>query len=91
MCTSARALMKPEATSFVHAPARCSLALDQSNACPATPCATTLPRPPHPVPTFVTMANAPLSERDGAGQRGDLGRKGRGIIFANKAGPAKSA
>jgi hypothetical protein len=22
-------------------------------------------RPPHPIPTFVTMANAPLSERDG--------------------------
>jgi hypothetical protein len=26
----------------------------------------TLPRPPHPIPTFVTMANAPLAERDGA-------------------------
>ena len=26
--------------------------------------ATTLPRPPHPIPTFVTMANAPLPERD---------------------------
>jgi len=25
----------------------------------------TLPRPPHPAPTSVTMANAPLSERDG--------------------------
>ena len=25
----------------------------------------TLPRPPHPAPTFVTMANAPLSEQDG--------------------------
>jgi len=24
-----------------------------------------LPRPPHPIPTFVTMANAPRSERDG--------------------------
>jgi hypothetical protein len=24
----------------------------------------TLPRPPHPVPTFVTMANAPREERD---------------------------
>jgi hypothetical protein len=23
------------------------------------------PRPPHPIPTFVTMANAPLPERDG--------------------------
>jgi hypothetical protein len=26
---------------------------------------TTLPRPPHPAPTFVTMANAPLPEQDG--------------------------
>src|SRR6266567_8375170 len=26
----------------------------------------TLPRPPHPIPTFVTMANAPLAGRDGA-------------------------
>src|SRR5258705_14023183 len=25
----------------------------------------TLPRPPHPIPTFVTMANAPLVGRDG--------------------------
>jgi hypothetical protein len=25
-----------------------------------------LPRPPHPIPTFVTMANAPLPEQDGA-------------------------
>jgi hypothetical protein len=25
----------------------------------------TLPRPPHPAPTFVTMANAPQEERDG--------------------------
>jgi hypothetical protein len=24
-----------------------------------------LSRPPHPIPTFVTMANAPLPERDG--------------------------
>jgi hypothetical protein len=33
----------------------------------------TLPRPPHPVPTSVTMANAPLAERDGEGFRFDLG------------------
>ena len=26
----------------------------------------TLPRPPHPAPTFVTMANAPLAGQDGA-------------------------
>ena len=29
----------------------------------------TLPRPPQPAPTFVTMANAPLSGRDGGGYR----------------------
>jgi hypothetical protein len=29
----------------------------------------TLPRPPHPAPTFVTMANAPLSEQDGVRYR----------------------
>jgi hypothetical protein len=28
-----------------------------------SPRATTQPRPPHPVPTFVTMANAPLKDR----------------------------
>jgi hypothetical protein len=28
-------------------------------------CARALPRPPHPAPTFVTMANAPLAGRDG--------------------------
>jgi hypothetical protein len=28
--------------------------------------ATTTPRPPHPIPTFVTMANAPLPGQDGA-------------------------
>ena len=27
------------------------------------------PRPPHPAPTFVTMANAPLTEQDGCGYR----------------------
>jgi hypothetical protein len=32
-----------------------------------------LPRPPHPVPTFVTMANAPLSGRDGKIFKSDLG------------------
>src|SRR5258705_6529656 len=33
----------------------------------------TLPRPPHPTPTFVMMANAPLVGRDGEGSRCDLG------------------
>src|SRR6266481_4254273 len=36
-------------------------------------CAPTLPRPPHPVPTFATMANAPLAGRDGPSRKGDLG------------------
>ena len=31
-----------------------------------------LPRPPHPVPTFVTMANAPPPGPDGRRQEGDL-------------------
>jgi hypothetical protein len=33
----------------------------------------TLPRPPHPIPTFVTMANAPLAGRDDESSRCDLG------------------
>jgi hypothetical protein len=33
----------------------------------------TLPRPPLPAPTFVTMANAPLAGRDGASCKADLG------------------
>ena len=33
----------------------------------------TLPRPPHPIPTFVTMANAPLAGRDDKSSRCDLG------------------
>ena len=37
MCTTAEALTKPEATSFVHAPVKCSQAFAQSNACPAIP------------------------------------------------------
>src|ERR1700760_982227 len=46
---------------FVSAP------VDRSRARPALqpPRATTLPRPPLPAPTFVTMANAPLTGRDG--------------------------
>jgi len=39
------------------------------------------PRPPHPIPTFVTMANAPLSERDGEGGRDDLGQMGSGLFL----------
>jgi len=33
----------------------------------------TLPRPPHPAPTFVTMANAPHEEQDGGSYGTDLG------------------
>src|SRR5437879_3854514 len=40
----------------------------------------TLPRPPHPIPTFVTMANAPREERDGRISRPDLGQMKTGIF-----------
>ena len=41
----------------------------------------TLPRPPQPAPTFVTMANAPLAGRDGGSCRGDLGCRRRSIFL----------
>ena len=41
----------------------------------------TLPRPPQPAPTFVTMANAPLPGRDGGSCRGDLGLARRSIFL----------
>ena len=41
----------------------------------------TLPRPPQPAPTFVTMANAPLPGRDGGICRSDLGLARRSIFF----------
>src|ERR1700744_593584 len=40
-----------------------------------------LPRPPHPAPTFVTMANAPLSEQDGDDYSGDLRFRKNRIFF----------
>jgi hypothetical protein len=40
----------------------------------------TLPRPPHPIPTFVTMANAPREERDGGISSPDLGPAKTGIF-----------
>src|ERR1019366_2624191 len=43
----------------------------------------TLPRPPHPAPTFVTMANAPPRGRNGAGCKSDLGLR-RSRIFLQK-------
>jgi hypothetical protein len=60
MCTSAEALVNPEATSFVCAPR--PLTENRPATATARP---TLPRPPHPVPTFVTMANAPREGQDG--------------------------
>ena len=44
----------------------------------------TLPRPPQPAPTFVTMANAPLPGRDGASCKGDLGLRRRSIFFQSR-------
>jgi hypothetical protein len=41
----------------------------------------TLARPPHPAPTSVTMANAPLSGRDGEVSRTDLGQQRSRIFF----------
>jgi hypothetical protein len=50
----------------------------------------TLPRPPHPVPTFVTMANAPLPGRDGGSYAADLGGDGKRNIFVGGTGQGKS-
>jgi hypothetical protein len=58
MCTTVEALVKTETTSFV-----CALRSLTENRPATTIARPTLPRPPHPIPTFVTMANAPL--RDG--------------------------
>ncbi len=44
----------------------------------------TLPRPPQPAPTFVTMANAPLPGRDGGICKGDLGLARRSIFFQSR-------
>src|ERR1700676_4483365 len=41
----------------------------------------TLSRPPHPIPTFVTMANAPPRRRDGGSSRNDLPDGESGIFF----------
>ena len=49
------------------------------------PCASlarlTLPRPPHPIPTFVTMAKRPSVGRDSGGFRSDLGQAGNEIFL----------
>jgi hypothetical protein len=76
MCTTARALTRTEAASFVCVPR--SLTVNR----PATRIARpTLPRPPHPVPTFVTMANAPREGRDGRSYGIDLGGMRSRIFF----------
>jgi len=41
----------------------------------------TLPRPPHPVPTSVTIAKRPSVGRDGGGYRSDLGGTRSGIFL----------
>jgi hypothetical protein len=48
-----------------------------------SPCARALPRPPHPAPTFVTMAKRPSEGRDGESYRFDLGF-GKTEIFFQK-------
>jgi hypothetical protein len=70
-------LCRTQLSSFVCAP------LDRSRLKPPCDHVTrpTLPRPPQPAPTFVTMANAPLAGRDGASCRFDLGQRRSGIFF----------
>ena len=85
MCTSAEALMKPEAAPFVCAPS------DRSRKTALRPRARpTLPRPPQPVPTFVTMANAPLLGRDGGSYGSDLGETGRDLFWGEGTGRVES-
>ena len=55
MCTTAEALMKTEAAPFVHA----AIDRSQAKARPAISSRPTLPRPPHLIPTFVTIAIRP--------------------------------
>ena len=54
MCTSTEALTKTEAAPFV-----CALRSLTENRPAIKLARPALPRPPHPIPTFVTMANAP--------------------------------
>jgi hypothetical protein len=77
VCTPAEALMKPEAPPFVRA-----LSIAHGTTRPAISLARpTLPRPPPPIPTFVTMANAPLLGRDGRSYGLDLGKTRRGLFL----------
>jgi hypothetical protein len=63
-CTPTEVSTKADVAPFVCAPVDRSQA-DNGLALRLL-CAPALPRPPRPVPTFVTMANAPLAGRDGA-------------------------
>ena len=58
--------------------ARCSLTVRPPCKHASRP---TLPRPPHPVPTFVTMANAPLVGQDGGNYSSDLPDGESGIFL----------
>src|SRR5713101_8994778 len=64
-------LCRPRKASFVCVPFVSSRAVSTHPAIPWH--RPTLPRPPHPIPTFVTMANAPARGRDGGSSRFDLG------------------
>jgi hypothetical protein len=69
------------ASPYAASPVVCTLCSLTDKARPAnTTTRPTLPRPPQPVPTFVTMANAPLPGRDGGRCRFDLGKSGREIF-----------
>jgi hypothetical protein len=59
MCTSTETLAKAEAASFVHTPGIRSRFFLNGKPALHSPCATTLPRPPHPIPTSVTIAIRP--------------------------------
>jgi hypothetical protein len=62
------------ASPYAASPVVCTLCSLTDKARPAnTTTRPTLPRPPQPVPTFVTMANAPLSGTGWGRCRGDLG------------------
>jgi hypothetical protein len=56
---------------------------------PARSSRPTLPRPPHPVPTSVTIASAPHAGRDGVDETSDLGVESRGFLkIRSRAGAA---
>src|SRR5580692_752299 len=48
------------------------------------------PRPPHPVPTSVTIAKRPSEGRDGANCKSDLGRARKEIFLPGGTGQVES-